>query len=61
MNYGHINLFTFIFVQGMTEVDKFADVKEQERKQWLADLGTSINFKYSADNKLMICFCQKKK
>ena len=24
----------------MTEVNKFADVKELERKQWLADLGT---------------------
>ena len=24
----------------MTEVDKYADVKELERKQWLADLGT---------------------
>ena len=33
-----------LFLQGMTEVNKFADVKELERKQWLADLGILIRY-----------------
>ena len=40
--------------QGVTETDKYNNVKEQERKQWLADLGKLMHKTLS----LIMNFCR---
>ena len=45
----------------MTEVNKFADVKELERKQWLADLGILFIYsktcvKWPLSKRMKFCF-----